>query len=303
MRVTPELVKALRERTAAGFMECKRALEKAAGDLDRAAQILREEGVAKADKKVGRVAGEGVVAAWLSPAGDAGALVELNCETDFVARNDTFAALAADLAEQVCLEGAPPDTAALLDRPARKGQPGQTVGQRLKEDIAALGENIVLRRAERLAVGPGAPGTLLTSYIHAGGKIGVLVELAADSAAAARHEQAVRIGRDVAMQVAAMSPRWVRREEVPADDLERERAVLRAQPDLQGKPPAVQAKIVEGRLGKFYGEACLLEQPFIKDEARKATVAEALKEAARAVGGKLEVRRFVRFRVGETPTD
>jgi elongation factor Ts len=301
MSVTPELVKALRERTAAGIMECKRALEKAGGDLDRAAHILREEGVAKADKKVGRAAGEGVVAAWVLPAGDAGAVVELNCETDFVARNDRFAALAAELAEQVALEGVPPDPAALLDRPARLGQPGQTVGQRLKEVIAALGENIVLRRAERLVLGAGAPGGFLAAYIHAGGKIGVLVELAAEAGAAARHEQAARIGRDVAMQVAAMAPRWVRREEVPPEALEQERAVLRAQPDLQGKPPAVQAKIVEGRLGKFYGEACLLEQPFIKDEARKATVADALTAAARAVGGKLEVRRFVRFRVGETP--
>ncbi len=301
MNATPEMVKALRERTGAGIMECKRALEKAGGDLDRAAQVLREEGVAKADKKVGRTAGEGVVAAWVAPAGEAGALVELNCETDFVARNDTFTALAAELAEQVCLEGVPPDLGAFLDRPARKGAAGQTVGQRVKEAIAALGENIVVRRAERLGPLPGEPAGLVTAYIHAGGKIGVLVELAAANAAASRHEPAARIARDVAMQVAAMAPRWVRREDVPAETLEQERAILRAQPDLQGKPPAVQAKIVEGRLGKFYGEACLLDQPFIKDEARKATVGEALMAAARAAGGALEVCRFTRFRVGEAP--
>jgi elongation factor Ts len=169
----------------------------------------------------------------------------------------------------------------------------------VKEAIAALGENIVVRRAERLAPPPGQPAGSVASYIHAGGKIGVLVELAAATAAAARHEQSVRIARDVAMQVAAMAPRWVRREEVPAAVLEEERTVLRAQSDLRGKPPAVQAKIVEGRLGKFYGEACLLDQPFIKDEARKATVGDALLATSRAAGGALEVRRFIRFKVGE----
>ncbi len=303
MNISPEMVKILRERTGAGIMECKRALEKAGGDPERAAQTLREEGVAKADKKVGRSVGEGVVAAWIAPAGDAGALVELNCETDFVARTDQFAALAAELAEQVCREGAPPDPGALLDRPALKGQGGQTVGQRVKEAIATLGENIVVGRMERLTAGAGAPAGFVTAYIHAGGKIGVLVEVASENGAAARHETAGRIGREVAMQVAAMAPRWVRREEVPAEVLEQERAILRAQPDVQGKPQAVQAKIVEGRLGKFYSEVCLLDQPFIKDEARKATVADALNEAARAGGATLEVRRFRRFKVGEATTD
>ncbi len=300
MSITPEMVKTLRERTAAGIMECKRALEKAGGDLDRAAQLLREEGAAKADKKVGRAAGEGVVAAFVAPAGDAGALVELNCETDFVARTDPFAHLAAELAEQVCGEGMPPDIGALLDRPARKGPGGQTVGQRVKEAIAALGENIVVRRAERLAVADGGAAGRLAAYIHAGGKIGVLVELAAGSPAAAAHAEFARLGRDVAMQVAAMAPRWVRREEVPAEALEGERAILRAQPDMRGKPPAVQAKIVEGRLGKFYAEACLLDQPFIKDEERQATVGQLVRAAAVVLGAPVEVRRFCRFKVGET---
>ncbi len=300
MNIRPEMVRILRERTGAGIMECKRALEKAAGDLDRAAQLLREEGTAKADKKVGRAAGEGVVAASVTPEGNAGALVELDCETDFVARTDPFARLAAELAEQVCVEGAPPDMGALLDRPAVRGRGGQTVGQRVKEAIAALGENIVVRRAERLALGDGVAAGRVAAYIHAGGKIGVLVEMAAGSPAAAAHAEFARLGRDVAMQVAAMAPRWVRREDVAADALERERAVLRAQPDMQGKPPAVQAKIVEGRLGKFYAEACLLDQPFIKDEERKATVGHRVQAAAKALGAAVDVRRFCRFRVGET---
>ncbi len=298
MSITPEMVKTLRERTSAGIMECKRALEKAQGDLDGAAQLLRQEGAAKADKKVGRAAGEGVVAAFVAPAGNAGALVEVDCETDFVARTDPFARLAAGLAEQVCTEGVPPDMGAFLDRPAPPGAGAQTVGQRVKEAIAALGENIVVRRAERLALADGAG--LVTAYIHAGGKIGVLVELAAGPPAAAAREELARLARDVAMQVAAMAPRWVRREDVAADALERERAVLRAQPDMQGKPPAVQAKIVEGRLGKFYAEACLLDQPFIKDEERKATVGHRVQAAAKALGAAVDVRRFCRFRVGET---
>lgn len=297
MSITPEMVKTLRERTSAGIMECKRALEKAKGDLDGAAQLLREEGAAKADRKVGRAAGEGVVAACVAPAGKAGALVELNCETDFVARTVPFAGLAAGLAEQVCAEGVPPDMGAFLDRPALHGAGGQTVGQRVKETIAALGENIVVRRAERLAAA-GEAG-LVTAYIHAGGKIGVLVEMAAGSPAAAAREELARLARDVAMQVAAMAPRWVRRGEVPAEALEQERAVLRAQPDMQGKPPAVQAKIVEGRLGKFYAEACLLDQPFIKDEERKATVGQQVEAVAKALGAAVEVRRFCRFKVGE----
>lgn len=303
MPITPEMVKALRERTGVGILECKRALERAGGDLDRAAQLLREEGAAKADKKMGRAAGEGLVAAHVTPGDEAAALVELNCETDFVARTDRFAALAAELAEQVCAEGAPPDIGAFLDRAARRGAGGRTVGQRVKEAIAALGENIVVRRAERLALPDGGASGRVAAYIHAGGKIGVLVEMAAGSPAAAAHPEFVRLGRDVAMQVAAMAPRWVRREDIPADALEQERAILRAQPDLQGKPPAVQAKILEGRLAKFYADACLLDQLFIKDEARKATVADVLKASARAVGAPLEVRRFCRFRVGEAPAD
>ena len=302
MSITPEMVRILRERTGAGIMECKRALEKAGGELDRAAQTLREDGAAKADKRVGRAAAEGLVAAYVTPPGDAGALLELNCETDFVARTDRFAALAAEFAEQVCAEGTPPDPGAFLDRPAFKGDGGQSVGQRVKEAIATLGENIVIRRAERVALpGAGAAG-LVTAYLHGGGKIGVLVELGVGSAAAARHEALGRLGRDVAMQVAAMSPRWVRRDEVPAEALEQEKAILRAQPDLQGKPPAVQEKILQGRLGKFYEEACLLDQAFIKDEGRTATVQDVLKAAGKALGADVAVRRFVRFKVGETPS-
>lgn len=299
MHITPEMVKALRERTGAGVMECKRALEKAEGNLDRAAQILREEGVAKADKKGGRAAGEGVVAASVAPEGKAGALVELNCETDFVARTEAFGRLATELAEQVCLEAAPPDLGAFLDRAALRGAGGQTVGQRVKEAIAALGENIVVRRAERLAPADGEAARRVAAYIHAGGKVGVLVELAAGSPAAAAHAAVARLGRELAMQVAAMAPRWIRREDVPPDALEQERAVLRAQPDMPGKPPAVQARIVEGRLGKFYAEACLLDQPFIKDEERKGTVGHHVQATANALGTTVEVRRFCRFKVGE----
>lgn len=300
MSIAPELVKTLRERTGAGIMECKRALEKAAGDLEAAARILRQEGAARADKKVGRAAGEGVVAAWVTGAGDAAALLELNCETDFVARTDRFTALAAELAEQACAEGVPPDLGAFLDRAALRGG-GQTVGQRIKEAIATLGENIVIRRAERMAIPGGGAGGRVAAYVHAGGKIGVLVELALGGPPAGRPEILERLGRDVAMQVAAMSPRWVRREDVPAEALEQEEAILRAQPDVQGKPPEVQARIVQGRLGRFYQEACLLDQVFIKDEARKATVGDAVRAAAAALGTPITVRRFCRFRVGEAP--
>ena len=297
MSISPDQVKVLRDRTSAGIMDCKRALEKAGGDLDQAAQILREEGVAKADKKTGREAGEGLVAAYVTPAGDAGALVEVNCETDFVARNDRFAALASELAEQVCAEGGVPDVGVFLDRPARIGPPGQTVGQRIKETIARLGENIVVRRAAYVAAVNGRTA----AYVH-GGKIGVLVEVGSAGPAVAGHEAVGRVARDVAMQVAAMSPRWVRREDVPPAVLEREKAVLRAQPDVQAKPAAMQEKIVLGRLGKFYAESCLLEQPYIRDESKKATVGDVLGAAGQTAGAPLEVRRFVRLKVGEDVT-
>jgi elongation factor Ts len=279
MAVTAELVKALRERTGAGVMDCKAALSACQGDLERAVERLRKQGLAAAKRREGRKASEGLIVAHVAPAAERGALLELNCETDFVARTPEFGRLAAALAEEACRTGR-------VDAAAR-----------VAEASGAIGEHLVLRRYAVFAVDPAAGPGRVTAYVHGVGKVGVLLEVGWAGAAAA--EGVAGLAKELALQVAAMDPRWVRREEVPAEVLEGERAILRAQPDLQGKPPAVQAKIIEGRLGKFFAEACLLDQPYIKDEQRRTTAGQMIRAAAARLGVEVTVRRFCRYRLGD----
>ncbi|HHW14350.1 MAG TPA: elongation factor Ts [Firmicutes bacterium] len=289
------MVKELRERTGAGMMDCKKALTEAGGDAERAIQLLRERGLASAAKKAGRVASEGLVASHVTADGLVGALVEVNCETDFVARNEQFQAFVADLAETVAA-AAPAEALgegeALLGLEL-KGS-GETIGGRLTALIAKIGENMAFRRYARFTV---AGSGRVESYIHLGGRIGVLVEATAPSPEVAAGEAFRQAVRDVAMQVAAAKPEQVSRAEVPAETIERELAIYRAQAANEGKPPQIQEKIAQGRLEKYFKEVCLLEQPFIRDPDR--TVEDVLKERAKEAGGEISIRRFVRFERGE----
>ena len=273
--ITAEAVKALRERTGAGMMECKKALVEAAGDLEAAAEAMRKSGLAKADKKAGRVAAEGVVAIEKSADGRAVALVEVNSETDFVAREKDFQAFAAAVA-RVALEARPADLDALN---AAKLPDGQTVDEARRALIARIGENIGVRRFE-LVNGSGAVAT----YLH-GSRIGSVVVVEGGDA---------QLGHDLAMHIAAINPPYLSAAEVPAEQVEKEREIIVAQaaadPKLAGKPKEVLVKASEGKLRKFLSEITLLGQPFVKDD--KQTVEQVLKQAG------AKVVRYVRYEVG-----
>ena len=275
MAVTAEAVKALRERTGAGMMECKKALVEANGDLEAAAEAMRKSGLAKADKKAGRIAAEGVVVIERSSDGRSAALVEVNSETDFVAREKDFQAFAQDVA-RIALAVQPADLDALL---AAKLPSGKSVEETRRELIARIGENIGVRRFE--IVKGTAP---LATYLH-GSRIGTVVAVEGGDDA---------LGRDLAMHVAAINPTYLSADDVPAEQVEKERAIFIAQaaadPKLAGKPQDVLVKATEGKLRKFLGEITLLGQPFVKDD--KQTVAQVLK----AAGAK--VTRYVRYEVG-----
>jgi elongation factor Ts len=268
MNITADTVKQLRERTGAGMMECKKALVETKGDLDAAAELMRKTGLAKADKKAARVAAEGTVA--VERAGSSAVLVEVNCETDFVARSDEFLAFARELA-RVALDKAPPDLNALL----AIGAGGSTMEDRRRALIAKIGENISVRRFVR-ATAPGALGT----YIH-GGRIGSLVALTGGDEA---------LAKDLAMHVAAVNPAYIDSNGVPAAVLDKEREILAEQTKGEKKPPEIIAKMVEGRLRKYLAEITLVGQPFVKDP--DITVEKLLKKAGATVV------QFVRYEVG-----
>ena len=273
--VSAAQVKALRERTGAGMMDCKKALVEAGGDLDAAVEAMRKRGLAAADRKAGRTAAEGLVAIAIVGDGARGAMVEVNCETDFVAREEEFQGFAREVARLV-LANEPGGVESLG---ALRLDGGATVDDRRRQLVARIGENISVRRFEVLD----APGGCVAGYSH-GGRIGVLVAVDAKDDPAAT-------GKDVAMHVAASRPLAVSESDLPADLVARERSIIEAQAADTGKPPAIVEKIVAGRLRKFAGESTLLGQPFVKDP--EVTVAAYL--AARGA----VVHRFVRFEVGE----
>jgi len=294
MTISATMVRDLRDKTGAGIMECKAALAEASGDLDKAVEVLRKRGLKVAEKKAGRVASDGLVAGWTSPGGDVGALVEVNCETDFVARTDKFVGLTQGLVALVASDPAAADVAALVARNLN----GRPVADVVKELIGSIGENIVVRRAARLALPTGAKG-LVVHYLHAGGKIGVLLGLRCASDAAAKAEAVVKLAKDLALQVCSAEPAYVARAEVPAGVLEQEREILRAQPDVQGKPAALQDKIIQGRLEKFYAERCLVDQVFIRDPEGKQKVKDIVAATQKAVGEPVSIVGFARLRLGD----
>ena len=281
--VTAAMVKELREQTGAGMMDVKRALTEAGGNMEEARTILRKKGLAAATKKAGRVTAEGAVQAYTS--GNVGVLVEINCETDFVARTDQFRQFADDIAKRIAKS-----KAKTVEELASEPWNGETVAQQTQAIIAKIGENVTIRRFERYEA---APGATIGTYIHAGGKIGVMVELVANN----KNDRAGEVARDVAMHVAAAEPRFVRREDVTQKDIDSEREIARDQAAKSGKPENIVEKMVAGKINKFYGEACLLEQPYIRND--KQSVSDYLQTAGKEAGCAYTVTRFVRYKLGE----
>ena len=283
-------VKKLREMTDCGMMECKKALTATDGDMDKAVEWLREKGLATAAKKAGRVAAEGICAAYVAENGAAAGLVEVNIETDFAANNPDFRSFAADLAKLVA-EKAPADLDAFM---AMELVPGKTVEDVRKEKVATIRENMQVRRFARYE------GGKTVSYIHMGGKIGVLLnmEVSENIAAAAEVEE---LGKDLAMQVAAMNPLFLDKSEVDEATIEKEKQILftQAKQDEKnaGKPDAIIEKMVLGRIGKYYSENCLMQQDFVKGD--KNTCEKHVAEVAKALGGAIAIKGYKRFLTGE----
>ena len=284
MEITAEMVKTLREKTDAGMMDCKKALKETGGDLEAAIAYLRQKGLAVASKRAGRATSEGLVWAHLAPDHQAGVLLEVNCETDFVAKTDSFQELGSRLAEQ--LAAAALETVEELLAQTAPHLPGLTVADYVNDVIAKTGEKCHVRRFIRYQ------GDLVTAYIHHGGKIGVLLELNGTGAT----PEALAAAKDLAMQVAAANPLAVSREELSPDLVAKEKAIYAAQAAASGKPAPIVEKMVAGRLEKFYKEVCLLQQPFVKNPDQ--TVAQFLKEVGQKLGKELQVRRFTRYQVG-----
>ena len=290
MAFTAKDVQALREKTNVGMMDCKKALTEADGDMDKAIDILREKGLATAAKKASRVAAEGVVATYNDKAAKIAAAIELNCETDFVGKNPEFVALANAIAKTAALTN-PADVEELLTKTIADGN--DTVADAIQNLFLKIRENMKLRRFVRIE-------GVCESYIHAGGTVGVLVEFDAADDIAAKDGFTV-MGKDVAMQIAAMSPSYLDEASVPADVLEHEKGILIAQmkedPKMANKPDAVLGKIVEGKLGKFYKENCLVNQEFVKDG--DLSVGQYIAKCAKELGGEISAKSFIRFAKGE----
>jgi elongation factor Ts len=276
-------VKALRDRTGAGMMDCKAALTEASGDMEEAITILRKKGMAQVAKKAGRTMKEGLVGVRLNGDATVGVMAEVNCESDFVARTTDFTALVDAVTTDLLTASA--DIDALI-------APEGAIGQKAAAAIAKLGENMAVSRAARFA-----GDAVIGSYLHMGGKIGVLVELGGVPADARTSDSTQTLLREIAMQIAAASPGYATRQEVPADLVEKEKAVYRAQMENSGKPANVIDKIIDGKLGSFYQQVVLPEQASIRDP--KTTVAQVLAEASKSIGGPVTVTRFARFKVGE----
>ena len=285
MAITASMVKELREMTGAGMMECKKALTEADGDMDKAVDVLRTRGLAAVAKKAGRATNEGTVMALVSDDAKVGALVELNCETDFVGMNEKFKAYAEKIA-RAALAAKPAD----LDGLKAAEFEGETVDAIVTDCIHVMGENTQLARFAVVEAGA------VASYIHGGGKIGVLVTFDVDGIDATS-EDFVHYGRDVAMQVAAVNPIAATREDVPADVVEHEMGIYKAQAAESGKPESIQEKIATGRLEKFFKEQCLAEQEFVKNPDQ--TVNEYTAEVAKKLGGSIKITGFKRFQLGE----
>lgn len=286
MAFTAKDVASLRAKTGCGMMDCKKALTESEGDMDKAIDFLREKGLAAATKKAGRIAAEGVAYAAVNEAGDSGVVIEVNAETDFVAKNAEFRDFVKTCADTI-LASNPADVDALLAMKATGSD--ETVDAILKEKILKIGENLKVRRFKKFDGVVGA-------YIHAEGKIGVLTKFDTTPEVAAKPEFQ-EYAKDVCMQIAAIIPQYLDEASVPADVVEHEKEILKQQVLESGKPAAIADKIVQGRLRKFYEEVCLVDQAFIKDD--KLTVKQLTEQVGKTLGGSIKIVDFVRFEKGE----
>jgi len=293
--ITAQQVQKLRETSGAGMMDCKNALVEANGDLDKAIRLLREKGKASAAKKAGRTTSQGLVSAWISPDGSKAGVVEINCETDFVARTKDFLDFAKNLAK---LAGEKSIASAQAMLSEKLG--AETVEQNLKGVIGKLGENILVRKAAALA-GNGKPA-VIENYVHAPleqapscGSLAVILKVTSEK----RSEEVRQLARELCMQVAAANPRWISKEDVPADIIEKEKAIYKEQCRQSGKPEQAWGKITEGKLNDFFRQFCLLEQSHIRDSSGKTPVSSIVKLAAEKAGSPLTVSGFVRLKMGE----
>ena len=284
MAFTAQDVTTLREKTGCGMMDCKKALTQADGNMDAAIDILREQGLAKQAKKASRIAAEGVAYAATNADATVGVVVEINSETDFVAKNDDFMSFVKTVADTI-IEKNPADVDALLAEKAADSD--MTVAELLQEKVLTIGENIKIRRFARYE---GAVAT----YIHAGGKIGVMVNFETDVAG---KEGFAEYGKDIAMQIAAVNPSYLQKSDVPDEVIEHEKAIMTEQVINEGKPEAIAQKIVLGKIGKYYEENCLVNQAFVKDN--KMTVEQYTAKVAKDLGGSIKILGFVRFEKGE----
>lgn len=280
--VTAQDVKELRDMTGCGMMDCKRALVEADGNRDEAVKILREKGLAKAAKKAGRIAAEGVVKTKIK--GNNGVIVEINCETDFCAKSDKFLELVEVIADTI-LDNDVADPDALMNVTASGA--GESVNDYLTNKIATIGENIKIRRFAKME------GTL-TGYMHDGGRIGTLLKIDTDKA---DNDEIISCAKSVAQQITAMNPQYIAKDNIPADVIANEREVQQKLVEQEGKPANVAEKIVEGRLRKFYEEVCLLDQKFFKDDSMN--IAKYIESTAKAQGASVKVDSFVRYERGE----
>lgn len=292
MAITATQINELRKATGAGMLDCKKALEQNEGDFEKSIDFLRTKGLAAAAKKAGRAATEGMVAAFVSNDLKSGVLLEVNSETDFVAKNEKFQSFVADIGRHI-LATSPADCATMLEQPY-SGDASKNVQTYLSESISVIGENLQIRRFAKFDVeGDG----LIGSYIHAGGKIGVLIQIASPAVTDANREVLQAFVRDIAMHSAAAAPQFVSRDQVPTDVLDREREIYRVKAKESGKPDAIIEKILDGQVNKFYAEICLNEQVFVKDTDK--TIQQVVKETGAAAGGPVTITRLARFVLGE----
>jgi elongation factor Ts len=292
MQITAEQVAKLRERTGAGMMDCKKALTENGGDIEKAIEHLRKKGIASASKKAGRTAKEGTVYSYVDTTAKASVLVEVNCETDFVAATDNFKKFVTSVAKHIAQ--ANPENPTVLLSQKFVDDSSKTMEEYVKGTIATLGENITIRRFVRY---PLVAGKEVKSYIHMGGKMGVIVEVNMANAAKAKQEPFTTYMSDLAMHVAAASPQFLKQEEIPADLIAKEKEIAMAQLMTQNKPKDVLEKIAIGKINKFFEENCLIKQKFIKDD--KKTIEALTNEIGKAIGEPLSIARFSRLVLGE----
>ncbi len=287
--ISAAIVKELREKTNAGMMDCKKVLTETNGDLEAAIKLLRERGIAKAGAKADRAANEGIITARVNAGATAGILLELNCETDFVSKNENFQAFVAEIADTLAGESAADHTAALA---VKKGD--LSIEDTVKAKVVEVGENLQFRKYVRFDA---AAGGVIAAYIHPPGKVGVLIEVGTTKSESAGTDAFKELIKDLTLHIAACAPKGLSREDIPAAIVDAEREIFRARLADSGKPENIIENILKGQVNKFFAESCFLEQPFVKDD--KQTVTQLLEAKGKELGDTLTVTRFVRFGLGE----